>query len=131
VEQPDRVFLCDPIPYGPAFFAMLRKHNAVVVPSLSDEQPRIIFDAFSQGLPVLGSDTGGIREVVDDGVNGKLVVPGSSLALSEILEWAACNGPELERMGLTALRKSQTYTHLAMHEKRSNIIAGAVTTLEA
>ena len=92
------------------------------MPSISDEQPRIIFDAFSQGIPVLGSNTGGIREVVDDGVNGKLIVPGNPNALSELLEWAGRSRSELRTMGLAALDKSRGFTHRSMHEERCNII---------
>jgi glycosyltransferase involved in cell wall biosynthesis len=51
--------------YGPDFFRLVRRFDAVLVPSVSDEQPRIIFDAFSQAVPVIGSDAGNIREIVD------------------------------------------------------------------
>lgn len=129
LEEHSRVVLRDPIPYGTAFFTMLRNYDVVVVPSLSDEQPRIIFDAFSQGIPVLGSDTGGIREVVDDGVNGRLVATGNSDALSEIMAWAAHNRPELKTMGLAALSKSRRFTHHAMHERRRDIIARTLENL--
>jgi glycosyltransferase involved in cell wall biosynthesis len=47
--------------YGEAFFEMLRDHDLLVAPSISDEQPRIIYDCFSQALPVIASDTPGLR----------------------------------------------------------------------
>ena len=53
--------------YGEPFFAMLRGHDLMAVPSLSDEQPRVIFDGFAQALPVIASDTPGIVECVTDG----------------------------------------------------------------
>jgi glycosyltransferase involved in cell wall biosynthesis len=117
-----RVSILEPVPYGQQFFNLLRQFDAVIVPSISDEQPRIIFDAFSQGVPVLGSDTGGIREVVDDGVNGRLIVPGSAAALSGLMEWAGRSRSDLRTMGLAALEKSRAFTHRSMHEQRCNII---------
>ena len=60
----------DPVKYGEPFLAILRSHDAVLLPSLSSEQPRLLFDAFSQAVPVIGSATGGICEVVEAGVTG-------------------------------------------------------------
>jgi glycosyltransferase involved in cell wall biosynthesis len=115
-----------PVHYGPEFFKLLRQFDAVIVPSISDEQPRIIFDTFSQGVPILGSDTGGIREVVDDGHNGRLVAAGDSSALAELIEWTCHNRAALKQMGLSALQKSRNFTHRAMHDNRSEVIAEAL-----
>ena len=122
LDEQNRLSILSSVPYGQQFFNLLRMFDAVIVPSISDEQPRIIFDAFSQGVPVLGSDTGGIREVVDDGVNGRLIVPGSPAALSELMEWAGRSRSDLRTMGLAALNKSRNFTHRAMHEQRCKII---------
>jgi glycosyltransferase involved in cell wall biosynthesis len=42
-------------------------HNAdlLVVPSLEDNLPNVIGEAYASGLKVLGSDVGGIPEVID------------------------------------------------------------------
>ena len=122
-NQSVKVKLLAPVPYGPSFFDLLRRFDAVIVPSISDEQPRLVFDAFSQGMPVLGSDTGGIIEVVNDGANGKLYKSGDALALAETLRWASRNRNELKSMGLAALCKSRQFTHRSMHERRSEIIS--------
>jgi glycosyltransferase involved in cell wall biosynthesis len=119
----DNVALLSPAAYGPEFFDVLRRHDAIVVPSISDEQPRVLFDAFSQGLPVLGSNTGGIRDIVEDGLNGRLFDPGNPDALASIMEWASSNRNTLRSMGAAALKKSRSFTHRAMHEKRCEIIA--------
>jgi glycosyltransferase involved in cell wall biosynthesis len=55
--------------YGPEFFAALRENHLVAVPNRNDEQPRIIFDSFSQGVPVVASATAGNLACVSDGVN--------------------------------------------------------------
>ena len=41
------------VPYGPEFFAVLREHHLMVVTDRTAEQPRNIYDAFSQGRGVL------------------------------------------------------------------------------
>jgi glycosyltransferase involved in cell wall biosynthesis len=118
-----KVEMFKPVQYGSPFFELLRGFDAVIVPSLSAEQPRLIFDAFSQGISVLGSRTGGIAQVVDDGVNGKMFRPGDSVAIAETMRWASRNRNTLRLMGLSALRKSHQFTHRSMHDKRSQIIS--------
>jgi glycosyltransferase involved in cell wall biosynthesis len=120
--EENNVCLLEPISYGRNFFDLLRQFDAVVVPSVSHEQPRIIFDAFSQGIPVLGSDTGGIRELVQDRINGRLFPPASSDAIAAIFEWATLNRRTLQELGLAALTKSRSFSHQGMHEKRKEII---------
>jgi glycosyltransferase involved in cell wall biosynthesis len=112
----------DPIPYGKPFLALLRGFDAVVVPSISDEQPRILFDAFSQAVPVIGSATGGICEVVQSELTGRLVPPGDAGRLADALIWASGNRPDLRAMGLRALEKARTFTHRAMHTTRHQIL---------
>ena len=59
-----KVSLLGTVRYGEPLFAVIRGYDAVVVPSIGDEQPRIVFDAYSQAVPILGSDTPGLRSCV-------------------------------------------------------------------
>ena len=110
------------IPYDAGFFKLVRQYHAVVVPSLSDEQPRIIYDAFSQAVPVLGSNTPGVRSCVQNNFNGRLFEPNSPPALAEVLAWSARNVPQLRVMGMAALCTARTLTHWRMHEKRWELL---------
>jgi glycosyltransferase involved in cell wall biosynthesis len=118
--------LCGTLPYGDDFFRGLRPYHAVVVPSLSDEQPRIIFDVFSQALPVLGSDTAGIREVVTDGLDGWLVPPGDAKALAELIRRTAADPRPTREFGLAGLAKARSLTHQEMHRQRCRLIRAAL-----
>jgi glycosyltransferase involved in cell wall biosynthesis len=118
-----KVKLLKPVAYGRPFYDLLRRFDAVIVPSISDEQPRLIFDAFSQGIPVIGSDTGGICEVIDDDVSGKLFRAGDASDLARLLRWACAERDKLRSMGLAALTTSRQFTHRSMHERRSKIIS--------
>lgn len=124
-RMPGRVTVLEPVPYGHQFFSLLRNFDAVIVPSISDEQPRIIFDAFSQAIPVIGSRTGGITQIVTD-TTGKLVEIGNATALADALSWTSSNRTLLREMGLAALKKSRSFTHRAMHLDRRNIILNEV-----
>jgi glycosyltransferase involved in cell wall biosynthesis len=74
-----------PLPYGAQFLNFLQRYHAVVVPSLSDEQPRIVFDAAARAVPVLASDTDGLRPHVENDRTGRLIPPGDSGALAEAI----------------------------------------------
>ena len=56
----------------------LREYSIVAVPSqLLETGPMVVLEAFSAGVPVLGSRLGGISELVQHEVNGLLVEPRS------------------------------------------------------
>lgn len=113
-----RIELLPPRPYGPEFFHFLRDYHAVVVPSITDEQPRIVYDAYSQGVPVIASDTGGLRDCVDDGVTGWLCAPNDAPALSAQLERGAQDVSRLQAMGPACLARAREMTHQHMHQRR-------------
>jgi glycosyltransferase involved in cell wall biosynthesis len=117
-----RLSVLDPVPYGKPFFELLRRYHALLVPSLSTEQPRILFDASAQAVPSIASDTDGVRPHVQHGATGWLVPPGDAAALASAIARASSASPELRSMGLAALRASRGATHKAMHRNRSQLI---------
>ncbi|MDO8265052.1 MAG: glycosyltransferase family 4 protein [Candidatus Parcubacteria bacterium] len=54
-----------------------------ILPSLSEGLPRVIIEAMALSKPVIGSDAGGIPELVQDGINGFLFKSGDSGSLAE------------------------------------------------
>lgn len=55
--------------------------DVFVVPSLQDNLPNTAIEALACGVPTIGSNTGGIREIVRDGQTGVLVPAGEPRAL--------------------------------------------------
>ena len=116
----------DEIPYGEEYMSLIRGSDAVMVPSVTDEQPRITYDALSQAVPVIGSATGGICEVVESGVTGRLSPPNDVPALTESIVWAARNRPALREMGLRGPEIVRHSTHQAMHRNRHRLLREAL-----
>ncbi|MDC8006306.1 glycosyltransferase family 4 protein [Aureisphaera galaxeae] len=56
-----------------------------VVPSLSEGFGFVVIEAFSTKTPVIGSKTGGIKEIVREGKDGLLVPPGNAEALGQTM----------------------------------------------
>jgi glycosyltransferase involved in cell wall biosynthesis len=64
---------------------VLDESTLLVLPSRSEGLPRIVIEAFCRGRPVVGTRTGGIPDIVEDGVNGVLVPSEDPEALAEVL----------------------------------------------
>lgn len=61
--------------------------DITVLPSLYKEGlPNVLLESMSMGKPVVSSDIGGVREVVEDGETGYAVEPGKMGELAEAIE---------------------------------------------
>jgi glycosyltransferase involved in cell wall biosynthesis len=59
--------------------------DVTAVPSLSEAFGRVIIEAMACGKPVVGSNVGGIPEIIEDGRTGILVQPKDEKALADAL----------------------------------------------
>lgn len=81
--------------WGPELDAVLQKARFVVVPSVWHENfPYVILQAFAAGKPVVGSDRGGIPELVKDGRRGSIYPAGDDTALAVAIaaRWRETSG---------------------------------------
>ena len=72
---------------GTEYWQYMGQASILVLPSLCPENcPLTIIDAFSMGIPVVGTDLGGTRELIGEhGERGLLVPPGDVAALRQAL----------------------------------------------
>lgn len=61
--------------------ACLNAMDLFVQPSLSEAFSQVLIEAMGAGLPVIATDVGGAREVIDDRVNGVLIEPNNVPAI--------------------------------------------------
>jgi glycosyltransferase involved in cell wall biosynthesis len=78
--------------------AVLRAHDALVMPSRWECWPYAVLEAMQAGLPVLATAAGGHFELVDDGVTGRLVPPGVD-AIADALGRLLARPGELRALG--------------------------------
>jgi glycosyltransferase involved in cell wall biosynthesis len=86
---------------------LLQDSDIVVVPSLMDALPRVVFEAMSHGLPVVGTSVGGIPTLIEDNVTGFLVPPNDPDALAAAIGALVRSRELRERFGLAARARSQ------------------------
>ena len=118
-----RLNVLEPITYGSDFLSLLRGFHVTVVPTLSDEQPRILFDSFSQGVPVLASDTAGNRGLVIPGESGWIVRPADAVALLQQMRRIVEKPEPLASMGLLGQKIAARHTRRGMHLTRARRLA--------
>ena len=112
----------EPVPYGQPFFELVRRYHALIVPTVSDEQPRIIFDANSQGVPIIAFDTDGTRPFIKNLETGWLVAIGDAKALSDQMRSCAESTHSFRVCGSNSLKFAQSNTHEKMHLTRWQLI---------
>lgn len=74
----------------------LAEADLFVLPSHRDALPVALMEAMASGLPVVASRLSGIPELVEDGVNGFLTLPGDEHALADAIA-AVFDQPHLRR----------------------------------
>jgi glycosyltransferase involved in cell wall biosynthesis len=67
--------------------------NVFAFASLTETQGMVLTEAMASGVPVVALDAPGAREVVRDGVNGRLVPRPDAVDFREALRWVAELGP--------------------------------------
>ena len=106
-----RLIFAGPIPPDQVL-GIARTADVCVVPSLWLETgPLTVFEAWAAGIPVIGSDLGGIAELVSDGIDGLLFPAGDCAALSRILYSLATDQSKLERLRM-GVRRPRTVDDL-------------------
>lgn len=79
--------------------------DLVVVPSaMADATPLVILEAFSAGVPVVASRSGGIPEIVNDGVTGVLCSPEPSELAGTLLQLMRSGAERLDALAERAKR---------------------------
>ncbi len=95
---------------GAAKANLLKRASFVTVPSLwSEPFGRSIIDGFSWGLPVLGSNRGGIPEIITDGAEGRIIPPEPDAWITAIRELTVDHDLRLQ-MGAAARRRAADFT---------------------
>ncbi|HUK41578.1 MAG TPA: glycosyltransferase [Candidatus Acidoferrales bacterium] len=84
------------------FAISLRTACVFVLPSISEGLGRVVLEAMATGTPVIGSDVGGIPDMIQDGQTGFLVSPADEQALAQKLRWVLEHPEESQAMGRRA-----------------------------
>lgn len=86
--------------------ALIGASDVFVMPSVAREGlPRAIIEAMSQRVPVIGTNVGGIPEIVTDGECGIIVPPGQPEPIAKAVVFLKRNPEVLKQMGINSQQK--------------------------
>jgi glycosyltransferase involved in cell wall biosynthesis len=97
--------------------SVLSEAGVLVLPSFSEALGQVLLEAMAAGRPVIGSNVGGIAEVIRDGDNGLLVDPSRPESLTAALCKLAENWSNAIRMGERGRRTAFEYTPTTMNRR--------------
>jgi glycosyltransferase involved in cell wall biosynthesis len=87
--------------------SLLAAADAFVLPSRSEAFPNGAIEAMAAGLPVVASNVGGLRDLIQSGRTGVLVPPGNPEALAGALQSLIDNPAGAEAIGRAARHEVQ------------------------
>jgi glycosyltransferase involved in cell wall biosynthesis len=80
-----------------------RLADIYVIPSLFEGTPKSLLEAMYNGLPIIGSDTNGIKNIIKDGENGLLFKVSNEKELTIKLKQIIENKELKEKLGKNAI----------------------------
>jgi glycogen synthase len=89
--------------------AVMSHADLLVLPSLYEELGTVLLEAMQAGLPIVASKTGGIPDVIEDGVNGMLVPPGDPKAIALAIDRLLANRDLARRLSEGAQEEGKDY----------------------
>jgi glycosyltransferase involved in cell wall biosynthesis len=106
---------------------VLLDYDIMLLPSFFEGTPLALIEAMCTGIPAITTNTAGMRDVVQDGVNGVLVDPGNAAQIVRAVEQLCADADMRERLGRRASQDtSSKYTWQALgalvHQAYSNLL---------
>ena len=96
---------------------LLAAMDLVAMPSELEGLPLTAIEALAAGRPVVGFDVGGMREVITDGVDGRVVPAGDEPALADALLGLIGDAAQLQACSTAALANSRRFA-VELHVQR-------------
>jgi glycosyltransferase involved in cell wall biosynthesis len=94
---------------------LYRASDLFVAPSIYESFGLIYLEAMNYAKPVIGCRSGGVPEVIDDGLTGLLVDPQDPTALAEAIISLLQRPDRLREMGIAARKRLlEEFTHVQM-----------------
>ena len=106
---------------------MISMFDLAVLPSFFEGMGRVLLEAMAMGIPVIGSDVGGIPDLVRQGKEGLLISPGDPLALAEAIRAVASNPQMAKKMGDAGKKRvSEQFSARDMVRRIERVYLGAL-----
>jgi glycosyltransferase involved in cell wall biosynthesis len=108
-----------------------RRVDVLIVPSLlHDSDPRVIKEAMTHSIPVIGARRGGIPEILEEGKTGFLFEPSRPAELQKQIQKFLDQPALVTRMGQQCLKRARDFTPEVMCRQYLEIYRSLIEKLE-
>jgi glycosyltransferase involved in cell wall biosynthesis len=97
-------------------------YDILLLPNLSGEQPRVLFDAMANGVLAIASDIVSLSDLITNDHNGILCDPRDPDSFAVAVERLYLNKKILEPLLYNGMLTARQNTIESMHEKRKSVI---------
>jgi glycogen(starch) synthase len=104
--------------------AVLAHADLLVLPSLYEELGTVLLEAMQAALPIVASRTGGIPDVIEDGVNGILVPPDEPEELAHAINRLLADRDLARRLSEGAQERGKDYDWEVLAERVLRVYQG-------
>ncbi len=101
-------------------------HDVFVFPSLVEGMPLTLLEAMATGMPVVTTNTSGMADIVEDGVNGRLVPPADARSLATAVEQLLGSSDIRRQLGQAGQETVRSYTWDQAARKLEKVLELAV-----
>ena len=106
----DRVRVLGYVEHGPELFALYRRADLFVHVARTEGLPQVLIEAQAFGLPVVGTDVGGVAGALGHGEAGLLVPPGDGRALAAAVRRLVSDAELRERVRAAGRERTRDLT---------------------
>lgn len=121
----DKVFLIGQVNAAERDFLMSRA-RLFLQPSMVEGMPMTVLEAMASSCAIVGTDIPGIRELLIDGTNGRLVPPGDPDALADVLAECGEDPDALDRFRAAALETAKANSWRSVAERYLALFGRAI-----
>ena len=102
---------------------LIKNAMFTVIPSECYENcPMSVLESFAMGKPVIGSNIGGIPELINEEVDGLLFEPGNAMDLRDKMLYLSNNPGKIKEMGKQGREKVEKLYNIELHYQKINEI---------
>ena len=98
--------------------AILKTADLLIHTATPEPFGRALIEAMASGLPLVAAAGGGVEEVVEDGVTGRIVRGDEPSRWADVVSELLRNAPLREEMGLAGRRRAEAHFSMTTHAER-------------
>lgn len=99
---------------------LMQAADVLVLPSESEALPTVLLEAAAAGCPAIATNVGGVSEIIEDGVTGRLVPPRDRVALAAALSRLIADAGLRRDMGAAARANAEREFSIAVQARKTS-----------